>query len=338
MKPLPRLPYTSTPVTTSRRAGLLPGPTVSIVWLTLFAVPVLAAGVYPQSPVRLLVAGGDDPGQTQAAGALARQWHHLNPQPLRVEPGNGVSVQDVIEQLSRARSSGQVLALVSHEYVSLGAPPRWQLLGVFLTAPTVCVVAHPGKGLPASMPSVVRLATDRGSLRVASGPGEMAGRTARLVLAASGLPPSVRLLLVTYRSASSAVAAVLKGAAGFACAPLPVVIRLLEQRQLSVVFTSSALPSRLQRGEPPSQVAGFAVLDAWYGVGAPTRVNQAVIAHWQQLITRTGLDPVAGKQAGQRGLRSGRDALQLRAQAQATLASRNKSMTALLTRYRVTDR
>lgn len=292
---------------------------------------------YPQWPVRLLIAGSD----TNNALAVARAVGELDGAE-RVAPvvRDGVGPAGVITQLGRATRSGQVIAVVSHDYTMLADPAQWQLLGILETAPTACVVSTADMvGRNITMAQAIQIFRSAGSVRVASGPaGLHSWVTAQLVLRAHGLPEAVQLVPIALKSDASAVAAVVKGTAGFACAPLPQLRSLVTQKKLSVVFASSG--SDLYATKPAAQTGypELAVLDSWYGFAGPPRLGEQAVMQWQSWLSRLANDESYQRQARERGARTGRSELQLQRAGQAMLKRRKQAISQLMRRYKIVFR
>lgn len=303
-----------------------------LTWIVCLAVWLPAAAAdYPQWPVKLMVQAGPNSTDWATAQAIAQQLNSDLDFPIEPDDRSSKQADAVFAALAKARPAGQLLLLATASQFLTGSDSGAQLLGVIETSPMVCAVNTMRK--VTSMEAFINGVKSDGNLRVASaGKHSQSALMAQISLRSAGLPVTTKLTAIAFNSPAAAVAAVLTGAADYACAPFPVVRTLLAQKQLIALVASSAM-NDLKVVKPMPASPDLSLLDSWYGVAGPPRLDAIVIDRWQTWLTRLSRDPVYVDAGAGRGVRIGPEHLMLRAQAQAEVKKRRAAILALAEKY-----
>ena len=262
------------------------------------ALPARAA--WPERAVRIVVPFTPGGSTDILARAVGERLQDALGQPFVIEnrPGAGGSIGAT--EVARAAPDGYTL-LMGHIgtlavnpslYHDLAYDPRTSFAAVALVArvPNVLVVnpAVPAK----TVSELVALAKAKpGSLRYASGGN---GSAAHIAMEYFKLRTQTDLLHIPYKGTAPAVTDVMGGQVEVTMTGVPAVLQQVKAGRLRALGVSSAVPVESLPGVPTiAQATGLADFEAvqWYGIVAPARTPESVIATLNREINRALATP-----------------------------------------------
>jgi tripartite-type tricarboxylate transporter receptor subunit TctC len=262
------------------------------------ALPARAA--WPERAVRIVVPFTPGGSTDILARAIGERLQDALGQPFVIEnrPGAGGSIG--ASEVARATPDGYTL-LMGHIgtlavnpslYRDLPYDPRTSFAAVALVArvPNVLVVnpAVPAK----TVTELIALAKAKpGSLRYASGGN---GSAAHIAMEYFKLRTQTDLLHVPYKGTAPAVTDVMGGQVEVTMTGVPAVLQQVKAGRLRALAVSSATPVESLPGVPTiAQATGLADFEAvqWYGIVAPARTPEPVIAALNREINRALVSP-----------------------------------------------
>jgi len=262
------------------------------------ALPARAA--WPERAVRIVVPFTPGGSTDILARAVGERLQDALGQPFVIEnrPGAGGSIGAT--EVARAAPDGYTL-LMGHIgtlavnpslYRDLAYDPRTSFAAVALVArvPNVLVV---NPAVPAQTVSeLVALAKAKpGSLRYASGGN---GSAAHIAMEYFKLRTQTDLLHIPYKGTAPAVTDVMGGQVEVTMTGVPAVLQQVKAGRLRALGVSSAAPVESLPGVPTiAQATGLADFEAvqWYGIVAPARTPESVIATLNREINRALATP-----------------------------------------------
>ena len=262
------------------------------------ALPARAA--WPERAVRIVVPFTPGGSTDILARAVGERLQDALGQPFVIEnrPGAGGSIGAT--EVARAAPDGYTL-LMGHIgtlavnpslYRDLAYDPRTSFAAVALVArvPNVLVV---NPAVPAQTVSeLVALAKAKpGSLRYASGGN---GSAAHIAMEYFKLRTQTDLLHIPYKGTAPAVTDVMGGHVEVTMTGVPAVLQQVKAGRLRALGVSSAVPVESLPGVPTiAQATGLADFEAvqWYGIVAPARTPESVIATLNREINRALATP-----------------------------------------------
>lgn len=259
------------------------------------AVALPAYAAWPERAVRIVVPFTPGGSTDILARAIGERLADALGQPFVIEnrPGAGGSIGAT--EVARAAPDGYTL-LMGHIgtlavnpslYRDLPYDPRSSFAAVALVArvPNVLVVnpAVPAK----TVPELIALAKAKpGSLRYASGGN---GSAAHIAMEYFKLRTQTDLLHIPYKGTAPAVTDVMGGQVEVTMTGVPAVIQQVKAGRLRALGVSSTAPVDSLPGVPTIAAAtGLADFEAvqWYGIVAPARTPESVIAALNREINR----------------------------------------------------
>ncbi|HTP98526.1 MAG TPA: tripartite tricarboxylate transporter substrate binding protein [Casimicrobiaceae bacterium] len=264
------------------------------------AIALPARAAWPERAVRIVVPFTPGGSTDILARAIGERLQDALGQPFVIEnrPGAGGSIGAT--EVARAAPDGYTL-LMGHIgtlavnpslYRDLAYDPRTSFAAVALVArvPNVLVVnpAVPVK----SVSELIALAKAKpGALRYASGGN---GSAAHIAMEYFKLRTQTDLLHVPYKGTAPAVTDVMGGQVEVTMTGVPAVIQQVKAGRLRALAVSSAAPVDSLPGVPTiAEATGLADFEAvqWYGIVAPARTPDAIVATLNREINRALATP-----------------------------------------------
>ena len=273
---------------------------VAVLYLSLFAVPVLAQGIaragvgqYPSKPVRIIVPLAPGGGSDIVARIIALELASFWGQSVVVDnrPGAGSTVGTAIAAKSPADGytalvSSSSIAISPALYKELPFDIRRDFTAVTLIASQPSLLAvHPS--VPAaSLRELIALArAQHGKLTYASaGPGSATHLGTELLKYAAG----IEVLHVPYRSAGQATTALLSGEAQILMTNMASLLPHLKSGRIKAIGVSSTGRSMLAPDVPTISEAGIPGFEylTWYGMLVPAGTPGTIVVRVQADIAK----------------------------------------------------
>jgi len=269
-------------------------------WLAL-AVALCAASVlpahaaWPERPVRIVVPFTPGGSTDILARAIGERLQSALGQPFVIEnkPGAGGSIGAT--EVARAAPDGYTL-LMGHIgtlavnpslYRDLAYDPRTSFAPVALVARVPNVLVVNPEIAAKTVPELIAIAKAKpGSLRYASGGN---GSAAHIAMEYFKLRTQTDIGHIPYKGTAPAVTDVMGGQVEVIMTGVPAVIQQVKSGKLRALGVSSSTAVDSLPGVPTiAAAAGLADFEAvqWYGIVAPARTPEAVIAILNREINR----------------------------------------------------
>jgi tripartite-type tricarboxylate transporter receptor subunit TctC len=260
---------------------------ISRCFLGAFAlcVPLLAAAVYPEKPVRLVVpfppGGGTDATARLIAGALSGELKQQVVIENRAGAAGGIGAQAVADSAADGHTlffaTTGALAINPHLYAKLRYDPLGDFSPIALVSTFANVlVVHPS--LPAkSVAELIALAKSKpGVLTYGSSGG---GSSSHLAAALFESMTGTRFTHVPYKGTSPALADFLSGRIDLMIDNITTHAPLARQGKVRPLGVSGATTAALLPGVPTIAAAGVPGYDVtiWYGILGPARLPADIV-------------------------------------------------------------
>ena len=249
---------------------------------------------YPLKPIRLIVATAPGGGVDTTARVLAKTLTGVIGQSVVVENRAGAGGVPGTEVLAKSASDGYTIQLASSSHVvNPGLYPQlpydtikdFTAISLVSRSPNILVV-HPS--VPAkTVKELIALAKAQpDKLNFSSSGG---GQASHLAGERFKLMAGVKMVHVPYKGTGPAVIGLLGGEVDLQFATLPSVLAQIRSNRLKALGIGSARRSDVLPEVPTiseSGVPGFEA-GAWYGVIAPARIAQDIVARLHGAIVKS---------------------------------------------------
>lgn len=282
-------------------------------WLaccTLFAaMPAVGAQDFPTKPIRLVVPFSPGGGNDIVARFVAQRLTEVLGQSALVDNRPGAGSTLGTDLVAKARPDGYTL-LVTHNAIAINQTLYTKLpydtvrdfaQVIEVGATTNTLVINPGVPARSVKELIAHAKAKPGGLNYGS---TGAGGTSMLAMEYFRLETGTDIVHVPYKGTAPALTDLVAGQVQCMISALPGTIPFINSKRVVALATTGKHRSVFAKELPTLEEAGIKgyEFDTWYGVHAPAKTPQEIIAKLNGAIGKTLANPDARKQLTNQGI------------------------------------
>lgn len=270
--------------------------------IVLCSAPGLAAGDYPDRPVKVVITFTEGSATDFVGRTLSQKLSEIWGQPVTAENHAGAGGTIGAALVAEAPADGHTLLVHSSGYVvnpALVADLAYEPLKAFvdiapIASQPMALVVAPGSALRSVSDLIAAAKAGAGTVKFGSpGTGSAAHLAAEKLKSQTGID----VAHVPYKGGPETISATSEGKVAWSFLPLSLALKAVEAGKLRAVATTSGERSAAAPKLPTISESGVAGFEdqVWWGVWAPSGIPGAVAAKLEKDIAAALADPATAE-------------------------------------------